>query len=97
MTNLAGGGKDKDKNKTIEKDESPISPTYFRPFASPSYLRPRHSHDETHRNFSLGTLSLTSSAATTPSETSHAILSPAATTPSVGLDSQNGFNASTAS
>ncbi len=82
MTNLAGGGKDKDKNKAIERDESPISPTYFRPFASPSNLRPRHSHDETHRNFSLGNLSLTNSAATTPGETSHAILSPAATTTS---------------
>lgn len=81
MTNLAGGGKD--KNKTIEKDESPISPTYFRPFASPSNLRPRHSHDETHRTFSIGNLSLTNSAATTPSETTHAMLSPATTaTPS---------------
>ena len=83
MTNLAGGGKDKDKNKTVEKDESPISPTYFRPFASPSNLRPRHSHDETHRSFSIGNLSLTNSAATTPSETSHVMLSPAPTaTPS---------------
>jgi len=79
MTNLAGGGKDKDKNKTVEKDESPLSPTYFRPFASPSNLRPRHSHDETHRSFSIGNLGLTNSAATTPSETSHAALSPAAT------------------
>ena len=78
MTNLAGGGKDKDKNKVIEKDESPISPTYFRPFASPSNLRPRHSHDETHRSFSIGNLNLTNSGATTPSETSHVLLSPAA-------------------
>jgi hypothetical protein len=91
MTGLAGGGKDKERNNNsnkqqqqqqlqqpVEKDESPISPTYFRPFASPSYLRPRHSHDETHRNFSLNTLSLTSSSVvSTPVETfSHGLLSP---------------------
>lgn len=87
MTGLAGGGKDKERNNNsnkqqqqqpVEKDESPISPTYFRPFASPSYLRPRHSHDETHRNFSLNNLSLTSSStASTPGETSsYGILSP---------------------
>jgi len=52
MTSLAGGGnKDKDKIKEVEHEDSPISPGYFRPFAQP--LRPRHSHDETHRNFSL--------------------------------------------
>jgi len=87
MTGLAGGGKDKERNNNnnkqqqqipVEKDESPISPTYFRPFASPSYLRPRHSHDETHRNFSLNSLSLgSSSAASTPGEIStYGILSP---------------------
>jgi HbrB-like len=87
MTNFAGGGKDKDRNKPVEKDESPISPTYFRPFASPSNLRPRHSHDETHRNLSLGNLSLTSSAATTPGETSHTMLSPAGVTTPVSSSS----------
>jgi hypothetical protein len=76
MTNLAGGGKDKDRNKTVEKDESPISPTYFRPFASPSNLRPRHSHDETPRNVSIGNLSLALGSTPTPGETTQAILTP---------------------
>lgn len=76
MTNLAGGGKDKDKNKlAVEKqedfDKSPVSPTYFRPFAAPAVLRPRHSHDETHRNFSLSNLSLTSTTSGTPPEPTH--------------------------
>lgn len=87
MTNLAGVGKDKDKNKisSAEKDDSsPISPTYFRPFASPAALRPRLSHDETHRNFSLSNLSLLSSAASTPPEGSGHMPPPtsAAMTPS---------------
>ena len=77
ITNLAGGGKDKDRNKTVEKDESPISPTYFRPFASPSNLRPRHSHDETHRNASLGNLGLPSGSTPIPVETSQTMLTPA--------------------
>jgi hypothetical protein len=79
MTNLAGG-KDKDKNRlAVEKldefEKSPVSPTYFRPFAAPAVLKPRHSHDETHRNFSLSNLSLTSSG--TPPEPTHThMLSP---------------------
>ena len=77
MTNLAGGGKDKDKNKAAKEDESPISPTYFRPFASPSAVRPRLSHDESQRNFSLGTISLPISANTTPGEGGHMMLPPA--------------------
>jgi hypothetical protein len=76
MTNLAGGSKDKDRNKPIEKDDSPVSPTYFRPFASPSYLRPRHSHDETHRNFSLGNLNLTSSATSPTVDGNYPSISP---------------------
>ena len=76
MTNFPGG-KDKDRNKAAEKDDSPISPTYFRPFASPSNLRPRHSHDETHRNASAGTLNPGNSTTATPGEISHTMSSPA--------------------
>jgi HbrB-like len=89
MTNLAGG-KDKDKNKSAEKDESPVSPTYFRPFASPSYLRPRHSHDEsTHRNSSLGSLTMSSNnGGTTPDQNyPPPVLSPAQTTANVSTSS----------
>jgi len=79
MTNLSGGNKDKDRNKSVEKEESPLSPTYFRPFASPSNSRPRLSHDETHRNFSMGNLY----APSTPGElSSQAMLSPSVMTPS---------------
>jgi HbrB-like len=69
MTNLAGG-KDK-KDRVVEKDDlpSPPSPTSFRPFASPAALRPRHSHDETHR--SVSNLSLVSSASSTPDGSGH--------------------------
>jgi HbrB-like len=85
MTNFAGGGKDKGKDKFIaalDKDDgsSPISPTYFRPFASPSNLRPRLSQDETSRTFSIGNLSSTVS---TPGEGStHAMLPPPSMPPS---------------
>lgn len=62
MTSLAGGNKEKDKIKEVEKEDlSPVSPTHFRPFAQPAILRPRHSHDETHRTFSLSNLTLSSS------------------------------------
>jgi len=79
MTNLSGGNKDRDRNKSAEKEESPLSPTYFRPFASPSNSRPRHSHDETHRHLSMGNLNATS----TPGEGgSPAMLSPGVMIPS---------------
>ena len=77
MTNLAGVGKDKGKDKVVvslEKDDgSPISPTYFRPFASPSNLRPRLSQDETSRTFSIGNSS------STPAEGIYALLPPPTT------------------
>lgn len=84
MTNLAGGGKDKDRNKPAEKDESPVSPTYFRPFASPANMRPRHSHDETYRNFSLGNLGLSSGAVSTPAEGGLSMGPPTGSTASSG-------------
>jgi hypothetical protein len=71
MTSLAGGSKDKDKIKEVQNEDSPVSPTHFRPFAQP--LRPRHSQDETHRTFSLNTITLTPSAGASPIDgsTSH--------------------------
>jgi hypothetical protein len=79
MTNLRGGNKDEDRNKAVEKEDSPLSPTYFRPFASPSHSRPRHSQDELYRNVSLGSLSAT----TTPAESNaYSMLSPGLATTS---------------
>ena len=79
MTNLRGGNKDEDRNKAVEKEDSPLSPTYFRPFASPSNSRARLSQDEMYRNVSMGNLSSTS----TPAElNAHTMLSPGVTTPS---------------
>lgn len=79
MTNLRGGNKDEDRNKAVEKEDSPLSPTYFRPFASPSNSRPRHSQDELYRNVSMGSLVGTS----TPAElNAHIMLSPGLATPS---------------